>query len=292
MSLGKTLFEHEQEGFISSSIESKRIKRPSNKTGFSNKIVHISNQNDTSSTVYLLSQLWIRLRPSWTSIKYHQSIIFSKNNLFRISVLISLSYFVFFYEKKEETPPQYEIIESASILDIEKPEKKRIVKNSKKINNEAAPVDSKELAIYDAEAYIKRFAQTAKTQQKKYGIPASISLAQGLIESRAGTSKLATKNNNHFGMKCFSKNCTKGHCTNHTDDTHKDFFRKYNDPLDSWKDHSRMLSQGRYAKLKKYGSDYKKWAYGLKSIGYATDKSYAEKLIGVIEKYDLYRYDY
>jgi|1048.fasta_scaffold09467_3 flagellum-specific peptidoglycan hydrolase FlgJ len=292
MSLGKTLFEHEQEGFISSSIESKRIKRPSIKTGFSNKIVQISNQNDTSSTVYLLSQLWIRLRPSWTSIKYHQSIIFSKKNLFRISVLISLSYFVFFYEKKEENPPQYEIIESASILDIEKPEKKRTVKNSKKTKNEAAPVDSKELAVYDAEAYIKRFAQTAKTQQKKYGIPASISLAQGLIESRAGTSKLATKNNNHFGMKCFSKNCTKGHCTNHTDDTHKDFFRKYNDPLDSWKDHSRMLSQGRYAKLKKYGSDYKKWAYGLKSIGYATDKSYAEKLIGVIEKYDLYRYDY
>ena len=92
-------------------------------------------------------------------------------------------------------------------------------------------------------------------------------------------------------MKCFSKNCSKGHCTNHTDDTHKDFFRKYQDPLDSWKDHSRMLSQGRYSKLKKYGNDYKKWAYGLKSIGYATDKQYAEKLIGVIEKYQLNRFD-
>ncbi len=126
---------------------------------------------------------------------------------------------------------------------------------------------------------------------EKYGIPASISLAQGLIESRAGSSKLAVNNNNHFGIKCFSRHCRKGHCTNFTDDTHKDFFRKFPSPWESWRAHSQLLSSGRYTKLRKNGRDYRKWAYGLKSIGYATDRTYAEKLIGIIERYELYKYD-
>ena len=142
-----------------------------------------------------------------------------------------------------------------------------------------------------AKKYIDRYAEMARKEQREFGIPASISLAQGLIESRAGTSKLAVGNNNHFGMKCFARNCRKGHCTNHTDDTHKDFFRKFPSAWESWREHSRMLSKGRYAKLKRHGTDYRKWAYGLKSVGYATDRTYAEKLIGVIEKYDLHRFD-
>lgn len=165
------------------------------------------------------------------------------------------------------------------------------VKGKYKSKNNAAPVSASELFSQEAKDYIAKYAGVAKQEQKAHGIPASISLAQGLIESRAGTSKLAKGNNNHFGMKCFSRNCKKGHCSNFTDDTHKDFFRKYKDPLDSWKDHSRMLSKGRYAKLKRFGTNYRDWSYGLKSIGYATDKAYAEKLIGVIEKYDLHKFD-
>ncbi|MFN7327728.1 MAG: glycoside hydrolase family 73 protein [Chitinophagales bacterium] len=285
MSLGKTLYENEQEGFIKRPKEIKKTKRPTN------KIIQVASQKDTNSTEYLLSQLWYRIRPSWTSLKYFCCTVFTKDNILRLTILTSLAYFVLFYNQKEDTPIFVERNETASIIELEKPSLKKEKKVIKKAKNENAPIDGKELVAYDAEKYIKRFSTIAKTEQKKHGIPASISLAQGLIESRAGTSKLATKNNNHFGMKCFSKNCSKGHCTNHTDDTHKDFFRKYQDPLDSWKDHSRMLSQGRYSKLKKYGNDYKKWAYGLKSIGYATDKQYAEKLIGVIEKYQLNRFD-
>lgn len=285
MSLGKTLYENEQEGFIKRPKEIKKTKRSTN------KIIHVASQKDTNSTEYLISQLWYRIRPSWTSLKYFCCTVFTKDNILRLTILTSLAYFVLFYNQKEDTPIFVERNETASIIELEKPSLKKEKKVIKKAKNENAPIDGKELVAYDAEKYIKRFSTIAKTEQKNHGIPASISLAQGLIESRAGTSKLATKNNNHFGMKCFSKNCSKGHCTNHTDDTHKDFFRKYQDPLDSWKDHSRMLSQGRYSKLKKYGNNYKKWAYGLKSIGYATDKQYAEKLIGVIEKYQLNRFD-
>jgi flagellum-specific peptidoglycan hydrolase FlgJ len=92
-------------------------------------------------------------------------------------------------------------------------------------------------------------------------------------------------------MKCFSRNCRKGHCTNFTDDTHKDFFLKFGSAQQSWRAHSKLISAGRYAKLKKFGRDYRRWAYGLKSVGYATDKTYAEKLIGIINRYNLNQYD-
>lgn len=139
--------------------------------------------------------------------------------------------------------------------------------------------------------YIKKFKNIAQEEMRKHGIPASISLAQGLVESRAGTSKLAVSNNNHFGMKCFDKYCKKGHCINYTDDTHKDFFRKFSTPAQSWKAHSELLNSGRYKKLKKYGTDYRKWAHGLKAVGYATDPDYATTLINVIAQYELYKYD-
>ena len=126
----------------------------------------------------------------------------------------------------------------------------------------------------------------------KYGIPASITLAQGLLESNVGESRLSTRNNNHFGMKCFSKSCGKGHCSNFTDDSHKDFFRKYGSAWESYRAHSKMLGGKRYRSLKKLGKkDYKNWAKGLKKAGYATDKRYAEKLINLIETLELYQYD-
>ena len=157
--------------------------------------------------------------------------------------------------------------------------------------NEAAPVGANQLTEEMALDYIARYHKTAIGEMEKFGIPASISLAQGLVESRAGDSKLARQNNNHFGMKCFSRSCRKDHCSNFTDDTHKDFFRKFKSPWDSWRAHSQMLASGRYAKLKKHGRDYRQWAYGLKSLGYATDRTYAEKLVGIIERYELHKYD-
>ena len=142
------------------------------------------------------------------------------------------------------------------------------------------------------ENYIKRFALVAKAEMDKYGIPASIILAQGLIETNAGESKLAVRNNNHFGMKCFSKKCRKGHCSNFTDDSHKDFFRKYKSAWESYRAHSHLLNGKRYKHLKKLGiKDYKGWAKGLKKAGYATDKRYAEKLINLIETLKLDKFD-
>jgi hypothetical protein len=91
--------------------------------------------------------------------------------------------------------------------------------------------------------------------------------------------------------KCFSRRCRKGHCSNFTDDTHKDFFRKFPSPWESWREHSRMISSGRYAKLKKNGRDFRKWAIGLKQLGYATDSKYDIKLIEMIEKHELWKYD-
>lgn len=142
------------------------------------------------------------------------------------------------------------------------------------------------------EQYISRYRPIAKAEQDKFGIPASITLAQGILESDAGGSQLSKRNNNHFGVKCFSRRCKKGHCSNFTDDTHKDFFKIYQNAWESFRDHSKFLEHSRYKHLKKLGKDdYKGWAYGLKKAGYATDKRYAEKLILIIETLKLYEYD-
>ena len=138
--------------------------------------------------------------------------------------------------------------------------------------------------------YIERFAPVAIQEMEKFGIPASISLAQGLLESRAGTSKIAVATNNHFGLKCFSRGCKKGHCKNFADDTHKDFFLNYNGGAwGSWRRHSILLSSGRYQKL--HGRDWQGWADGLQAVGYATDPNYAAALKQIIKRYDLHRFD-
>ncbi len=140
--------------------------------------------------------------------------------------------------------------------------------------------------------YVERYAKTAQTEMEKFGIPASITLAQGLLESNVGESRLATQNNNHFGIKCFSRKCKKGHCANYTDDSHKDFFRKYKSNWESFRAHSKLLQAKRYRPLYKLDrKDYKAWAHGLKKAGYATDKKYAYKIIQLIEDLGLYRYD-
>ena len=139
--------------------------------------------------------------------------------------------------------------------------------------------------------YIRRFEKTAVQEMDKYGILASIALAQGIKESKYGTGTLARTINNHFGIKCFSKKCKTGHCTNHTDDSHKDFFIVYSSPWYSWRDHSKHLSGSRYKSMVNYGKDYNKWAWALQSRGYATDPGYANSIISIIERYRLYRFD-
>lgn len=159
------------------------------------------------------------------------------------------------------------------------------------ISHDLAPAAPEELQEVSVRSYINSFSQVAVSEMDKFGIPASITMAQAIIESRSGTSILAVKNNNHFGIKCFSKTCPKGHCSNFTDDHHKDFFRAYSGSWDSWRAHSDFLMKNSYRRLLKYGKDYKLWARGLRDLGYATDQTYDKKLISVIEKYNLYKLD-
>ena len=141
------------------------------------------------------------------------------------------------------------------------------------------------------EEYIKQYRDIAVEEMKKYHIPASITLAQGLLESGAGQSTLARKSNNHFGIKCGSD--WKGKSVRHDDDERNECFRAYKHPKQSYEDHSKFLvSRPRYASLFKLKiTDYKGWARGLKKAGYATNPRYAEQLIGIIELYDLDKYD-
>lgn len=141
------------------------------------------------------------------------------------------------------------------------------------------------------EAYIKKYRELAVEEMKKYHIPASITLAQGLLESGAGQSALARKSNNHFGIKCGSD--WYGKTVSHDDDARGECFRAYKHPKDSYEDHSKFLAgRPRYASLFKLNiTDYKGWARGLKKAGYATNPRYADQLIGIIELYELYKYD-
>lgn len=140
------------------------------------------------------------------------------------------------------------------------------------------------------QAYIDRYKDLAISEMFKYNIPASITLAQGLLESGAGTSELTMKGNNHFGIKCHD---WLGATTYHDDDEKQECFRAYRDAYESYEDHSRFLAQQpRYQRLFTLNkTDYKGWAYGLKSCGYATNPNYAQKLIDIIELYKLYLYD-
>ena len=139
--------------------------------------------------------------------------------------------------------------------------------------------------------YIEKYAETAVREMKATGIPASITLAQGCLESGNGNSTLATKANNHFGIKCH--NNWKGKTVKHDDETPGECFRSYKDADESFRDHSDFLRyRDRYAFLFNLeATDYKGWAYGLQKAGYATDKAYASSLIRIIEENELYRYD-
>ena len=141
------------------------------------------------------------------------------------------------------------------------------------------------------ESYISKYSSVAVDEMNKYSIPASITLAQGILESGNGESRLAVDGKNHFGIKCHSN--WNGKTIVVDDDEKGECFRKYSKVAESYRDHSLFLSErGRYSFLFTYKkSDYKKWAKGLKKAGYATNPKYASLLIDLIEKYELYNYD-
>ncbi len=147
------------------------------------------------------------------------------------------------------------------------------------------------MANGDVEAYIKKYKGVAIREMKKHGIPASITLAQGILESGSGKSYLAREANNHFGIKCHED--WKGSRVYHDDDTKNECFRSYKNPDESFRDHSEFLTtRSRYAFLfDESPTDYKAWAKGLKKAGYATNKKYPQLLIDLIEKYQLHKYD-
>lgn len=138
--------------------------------------------------------------------------------------------------------------------------------------------------------YIERYAPMAINQMKEYGIPASITLAQGLLESGAGRSTLATQGNNHFGIKCHKE--WQGDTMLRDDDAPDECFRVYKSAAESFRDHSLFLTRKRYAPLFELDpADYASWARTLRKCGYATDPNYADRLITIIERYALYTYD-
>lgn len=139
--------------------------------------------------------------------------------------------------------------------------------------------------------YIDTYKFVAMENMKMFGIPASIKLAQGILESGSGTGTLSREANNHFGIKCAGN--WVGESVAFTDDAPDECFRKYSSPMESFADHSQFLVNRKHYKnlflLDK--KDYKAWAKGLKKAGYATDPKYSEKLISIIERYQLYQYD-
>lgn len=140
------------------------------------------------------------------------------------------------------------------------------------------------------EIYILKYNAISMEEMRKYKIPASITLAQGILESGSGKGRLSVEANNHFGIKCHGWTGKKIY---HDDDRSQECFRKYNHANSSFEDHSEFLTgRSRYAKLFQLKpDDYKGWAKGLRAAGYATDRKYPEKLISLIERYNLDKYD-
>ena len=170
-------------------------------------------------------------------------------------------------------------IETKKEKKIKKPKSK-----TKKVKKVVAP------RILNTEDYVNYYSNIAMDEMIQYGIPASITLAQGILESGAGKGRLAVEANNHFGIKCHDWNGKKIY---HDDDEKQECFRKYDNPEYSYRDHSLFLkNRGRYSFLFDFDKDnYKQWAKGLKKAGYATDPKYPQKLIDLIERYELYKFD-
>ena len=168
-------------------------------------------------------------------------------------------------------------------------------KNPKKIKNKSVKAVNRFFNSMSNEErthwYVNTYSKIAINEMNKYNIPASITMAQGILESNAGKGTLALKSNNHFGIKCHKG--WNGKKVYHDDDAKGECFRKYKNPEKSYRDHSIFLeTRDRYNFLFNYNKkNYVKWAKGLKKAGYATDPKYAEKLISIIERYELWKLD-
>ncbi|MBF8150123.1 glucosaminidase domain-containing protein [Winogradskyella sp. F6397] len=163
-------------------------------------------------------------------------------------------------------------------------------KEEVKTSETNTPVIKENKAPSSVEVYIDLYAEISKNKMRTHKIPASITLAQGILESGVGKGRLAVKANNHFGIKCHGWTGAKIY---HDDDRSQECFRKYPKAEMSYEDHSEFLTgRSRYAGLFKLKQDdYKGWARGLRAAGYATDRKYPQKLISLIERYELHKYD-
>jgi len=171
---------------------------------------------------------------------------------------------------------------------------KPIGKNYPSTNNTTEVIQSTSKTVVTGDLinnYILQFKDIAMGNMQKYGIPASIILAQGILESGAGRGDLALEANNHFGIKCHKD--WLGESVRHDDDSAQECFRKYPEAAESYRDHALFLvGKKRYETLFTYEKDdYKAWAKGLRAAGYATDPNYPDKLISYIERYNLHQYD-
>ncbi|AXT20966.1 LysM peptidoglycan-binding domain-containing protein [Flavobacteriaceae bacterium AU392] len=169
--------------------------------------------------------------------------------------------------------------------------KERVVEIKDSNSVKAKPIKTTNTSriINSTTDYIDVFKDIAIHEMRTYNIPASITLAQGILESGSGKGRLAVKANNHFGIKCHGWTGAKIY---HDDDARQECFRKYDNAKYSFRDHSEFLKRKRYANLFKLEiDDYKGWARELRRAGYATDKRYPQKLIALVERYNLTQYD-
>lgn len=171
------------------------------------------------------------------------------------------------------------------------PTEKKVVAAKEKSKSAEKIIEPKPTIATSTVEYINTYKDIAMKEMREFKIPASITLAQGIIESTSGNSELTKRSNNHFGIKCHKG--WEGDHTLHDDDEKGECFRVYKDPLNSYRDHSLFLTtRSRYANLFTLkDGDYVGWAQGLSEAGYATDRRYPAKLIGLIEKFDLHKYD-
>ena len=164
------------------------------------------------------------------------------------------------------------------------------------ISNGYAQSTSNSMMLFSAQQdeknrkYIAKYKSIAIAEMKATGIPASINLAQAIVSSKAGESEASIKNNNHFGLKCFSKKCKSGHCSNLEDMGHKAFYIKYASVWESWRAHSQLISSGKYERLLQ-NSDYQSWARGLQQFEYSQSENYATQLVQLIQHYGLEQLD-
>lgn len=192
----------------------------------------------------------------------------------------------------KKTPPKKSVVVKKTEKPVKKEDVIEVIVTEKpggtEILEAVTPVRVTTAIVLD---YIETYKATAKNNMKEYNIPASIILAQGILESGAGTGPLSRIANNHFGIKCHKE--WDGPSVKYDDDAKDECFRKYSKSSESYKDHSLFLTtRAWYLPLFDLDKDdYKAWAKGLKKAGYATDPKYPEKLISIIERYQLNQYD-